>query len=60
MEHHLPINCKINNEVRKNVGLPVQQQNVPCLVDEGKSEVYVPFSFVKKYFDVSIYSPSND
>lgn len=51
---HIP--CVINSEVRKNVGLPPKKVEVKCLADESKDNIYVPFSFVKKYFDVSVHS----
>ena len=47
-----PIDCQINENVRKNIGLPSLHQNVKCIADEAKDEVFVPFSFIKKYFDV--------
>ena len=47
-----PIDCQINENVRKNIGLPSLHQNVKCIADEEKDEVFVPFSFIKKYFDV--------
>ena len=47
------MSCRINNEVRKNIGLPPFKQDVKCLFDDVKKEIYVPFTFVKKYFDVS-------
>jgi hypothetical protein len=52
-----PIDCQINENVRKNIGLPSLHQNVKCIADEAKDEVFVPFSFIKKYFDVRMNYP---
>jgi len=48
----LPVDCQINENVRKNIGLPSLRQKVKCIANDSKNEVYVPFSFIKKYFDV--------
>ena len=47
-----PITCKINEEVRQNVGLSKKRVNFKCLHGNG-NETFIPFSFLKKYFDVS-------
>ncbi len=51
-ERHKSIECKINGDVRRNIGLPEKRQSLHCLLDEKDSEVYVPFKFIKQYFDV--------
>jgi len=48
----LPVDCQINENVRKNIGLPSLHQSIKCISTESKNEVYVPFTFIKKYFDV--------
>ena len=51
-EKHSHIKCKINHEVGQNIGLaPPTPRTVDCLAD-SKNQVYVPFTFIKKYFDV--------
>ena len=45
--------CKINQEVRKNIGLPNKKEDINCLYAEADNEVFIPFSFIQKYFDVS-------
>ena len=53
------INCRINHDVKKNVGLIKARgmknliTNITCKVNPADKEVYVPFSFIKSYFDVS-------
>ena len=53
------INCRINQDVKKNIGLlkskglKNQITNITCKVNPSDKEVYVPFSFIKSYFDVS-------
>jgi hypothetical protein len=51
-----PLACHINGEVMKNIGAVSENaRKVNCLVmGEGKKsdEVYLPFSFIKSYFDV--------
>ena len=52
-----PLACHINGDVMKNIGGGSENsRKVNCLVmGEGKKsdEVYLPFSFIKTYFDVS-------
>lgn len=51
-----PISCHINEDVLKNVGKTNNKsRHLNCLLaGEGKrSEVYVPFSFIKSYFEIS-------
>ena len=45
--------CKINGQVLQNVDLVSGEKIkiIKCLTDE--KDVYVPFTFIKKYFDVS-------
>ena len=54
-----PISCEINADVVKNVGLSTENvRKVNCLISgDGKknNEVFLPFSFIKSYFDVRIY-----
>ncbi len=48
--------CRINAQVMANIRWEEKDvENVGCLRtdEERKDEVYVPFSFVKQYFDVS-------
>ena len=53
------INCRINHDVKKNIGFVKAKgmknliTNVTCKVNPSDKEVYVPFSFIKSYFDVS-------
>ena len=53
------INCRINQDVKKNIGFVKAKgmknliTNVTCKVNPSDKEVYVPFSFIKSYFDVS-------
>ena len=51
-----PISCEINADVVKNVGLSTENvRKVNCLISgDGKknNEVFLPFSFIKSYFDV--------
>ena len=59
-EKHSFIECKINQEVGQNIDLaPPTPKSVGCLVDDSKNEVYLPFTFIKKYFDVSTMSSSH-
>ena len=53
MSTYQNIPCKINQEVRKNVGLPSKKEEINCFYHEANSEIFVPFSFIQKYFDVS-------
>ncbi len=53
-----PLACHINGDVMKNIGTvgTENSRKVNCLImGEGKKsdEVYLPFSFIKSYFDVS-------
>ena len=43
--------CKINYDVRKNIGFPNKKDEIHCV--ESNNEVFLPFSFIQKYFDVS-------
>lgn len=57
-DKYVAIECKINQEVRKNIGLVSSPSNgleksVKCIADRNHKEAFVPFSYVKKYFDVS-------
>ena len=53
------ISCRINQDVKKNIGLLKYQgakhqiTNITCKLNSSDKEVYVPFSFIKTYFDVS-------
>ena len=61
------IACRINNEVMKNTGLVTypgygnqtkgiksgHNKTIKCKLNTSDKEVYVPFSFIKSYFDVS-------
>ena len=54
LDYHQNIPCKINQEVRKNVGLPSKREdNISCM--QHGDDVYLPFSFIQKYFDVSLF-----
>ncbi|TRY79320.1 hypothetical protein TCAL_10053 [Tigriopus californicus] len=48
------IKCEINTQVYRNIGWSEssQMQSVPCLLKERSQEVFVPFKFVRKYFDI--------
>ena len=52
--------CKINQEVRKNIGLPNKKEDIDCLYAEADNEVFIPFSFIQKYFDVSFPSTTKE
>ena len=54
------IPCRINQDVKKNIGLTKLQgtkdqlSNITCKVRSLDKEVFLPFTFIKSYFDVSI------
>ena len=54
------IPCRINQDVKKNIGLTKLQgtkdqlSDVTCKVRSVDKEVFLPFTFIKSYFDVSI------
>ena len=51
--HYRSIPCQINGQVIQNVDLAPSEkaQWIKCILN-GTSDVFVPFTFVKKYFDI--------